>query len=420
MDLDEAMQIVGTKVMLQGRSDRGLVHRVVHAPNFVTSTKTLSPAASLHHGITLRPVEALHLLSYVTRPRYQDDLLDMYAQWGLMRYLGFFELACTGHPVPGIEVSEAGQRITGNQRRVTSEEMGVGFGALLAIRWFAQTSAAGVPISTVDIDAALDDRYVYAAGTRRAVRTVGTRRPDYLIIAHDPSVRSRYRVRALECKGTGSPGYAVRQLASAIEQLRGITVGGRVPAGLAVSTITANNQVSYLAIDPDDDEEPSYEVTSDTIEQVGSFQLGDEDMADVSPTDLASASVRASWATLADFGGYLIALDRWAPAVMRQRLDRRSRDRIGPFGAARGTSITFGFDGRRMTVRYAIGETVDQRMSQGAAESVMEAQAAFAERLPSSQNVAQQTGPFELYSATPDGSIFSLRTEESRRLPAPS
>ena len=172
--------------------------------------------------------------------------------------------------------------------------------------------------------------------------------------------------------------------------------------------------MSYLAIDPDDDEEPSYEVTSDTIEQVGSFQLGDEDMADVSPTALASASVRASWATLADFGGNLSALDRWAPAVMRQRLDRRSRDRIGfdtPFGAARGTSITFGFDGRRMTVRYAIGETVDQRMSQGAAESVMEAQAAFAERLPSSQNVAQQTGPFELYSATPDGSIFSLSLE---------
>jgi hypothetical protein len=414
VDLYQAMKIVGSQVYLRGRSNQALVRRVRRTPNFVASAKTLSPASGLQHGIALRPFEALHLLSYVTRPRYQDDLLDVYAQWGLMRYLGFFELACTGNSLPGLEVSEAGQRIVGNQRRVTSEEMGVGFGGLLAIHWFAQTGAAGVPISIVDIDAALDDRYIYAAGSRRAVRTVGTRRPDYLIIAHDPSVRSRYRVRALECKGTRSPDYAVRQLASAVEQLGGITVGGRIPAGLAVSTITANDQISYLAIDPDDEEEPSYEVTSNTIERVGSFQLGDEDMSDVSPTELTNASVRASWATLADFGGNLNALDRWAPAVMRRRLDRRSRDRVSfetPFGTARGTIVTFGFDGSRLTVRYAIDETIDQQISQGAAESVTEAQAAFAQRLPSSQNLAQPTGPYELYSATADGSIFSLSLE---------
>jgi hypothetical protein len=83
------------------------------------------------------------------------------------------------------------------------------------------------------------------------------------------------------------------QLASAAEQLAGITVGGRVPTGIAVSTITANEGVSYLAIDPEDDEEPSYEVNSDTIEQSVGFQLPDEERADVSPTEFTNASFTA-------------------------------------------------------------------------------------------------------------------------------
>jgi hypothetical protein len=128
-------------------------------------------------------------------------------------------------------VSGAGQRIVGNQRRLSSEEMGIGFGALLATRWFKATGAtAGVPISIVDIDAALDDRYIYAAGSRKAISSVGARRPDYLIICHDPTMRGRYRVRVLECKGTRTTSYAVQQLVSAVEQLNGIKVAGRIPA----------------------------------------------------------------------------------------------------------------------------------------------------------------------------------------------
>jgi hypothetical protein len=208
---------------------------------FDTPTKKLLPAAGLDAGVILRPIEALHLLSYATRPRYQDDLFDIYVQWGLLRYLGFFELAWHSRHLSTLMVSEAGQRIVGNQRRVTSEEIGIGFGALLATRWFKATGAAtGTPISIVDIDAALDDRYIYAAGSRKAVRAVGARRPDYLIICHDPAMRGRYRVRVLECKGTRTAGYAIRQLASAVEQLSGIRVAGRIPAGVAVSTVSAD------------------------------------------------------------------------------------------------------------------------------------------------------------------------------------
>jgi hypothetical protein len=227
MDLSRACHVAGSLVRFRGTSDRQLTQRIQDAPNFADGSKPLTPAAGLENGVTLVPFRALHWLSYATRPRYQDDLLDMYLHWALARYIGLFEHHSEGSSLPALTLSEAGQRIKGNQRRVTSEEMGIGFGALLANYWFERTGAAGLPVGIVDVDAALDDRYIFAGGSRHAVRATGDRRPDYLLVAPDPSSRRRYRVRALECKGTSSSiGYAVRQLASATEQL---TCGCRKP-----------------------------------------------------------------------------------------------------------------------------------------------------------------------------------------------
>ena len=402
------MHVVGSEVCVSGSSDDDLVQRVQQAPNFVPTRKPLSPAAGLDGGILLHPVEVVHALSYATRPRYQDDLLDMYLLWALIRYIGLFELAYEPHGVT-LRVSDAGQRIIGNQRRVTSEEMGIGFGALLANQWFARTGAAGLPIGIVDVDAALDDRYIFAGGSRYPVRAVGQRRPDYLLVAPDPANRGRYRVRALECKGTKGPtSYAVRQLASAVEQLVGISVAGRIPSAVAVSTITSNDHVSYLAIDPGDEEEPSYEVDSATIDQAEGFQLT-EDLTEVPPVLLTNASVRASWATLADFSGNLPAVNRWAPSVMRRRLDRRPRQRgtfDTPYGDARGTSTSISVNGQTLTVRYAAARTIDDQMTQNA-EAIADAQSEFAAQLDPARPLEQDSDA-SLYSATPDGSIFSL------------
>lgn len=300
----------------------------------------------------------------------------MYLHWALSRYIGLFEHLDDAFSPPRLTLSDAGHRITGNQRRVTSEEMGIGFGALLANRWFKQTGAAGLPVSIVDVDVALDDRYVFAGGSRHAVRAIKDRRPDYLLIAPDPSSRRNYRVRALECKGTSSSiSYAVRQLASAAEQLTGITVGGHIPKGLAVSTVTMNDQLSYLAVDPEEDAEPSYPVNADMIGQAAGFRFQDN-VADVPPHLLTNASLRASWATLADFSGNLPALDRWAPGVMRRRLARRQRQRVTfdtPYGPARGTSVTMDVDGQRLHIKYAADAEIDQQMT-GQPEAIANAQ----------------------------------------------
>jgi hypothetical protein len=327
-----------------------------------------------------------------------------------LRYLGFFDVVSGGPQPPRLKVSDAGRRIVGNQRRVTSEEVGIAFGVLLTRRWFAETGAARASVSIVDVDAAFDDRYIFAGGARHAVRSIGNQRPDYLLVATDPRARGRYRIRTLECKGTKTPSYAVNQLAKAVQQLDGIAVGGRIPTGLATSVIASDGALSYLAIDPADEEEPAYEVNSATINEVRRFRLR-EYTRDLPSRMLANAAVSASWAMLADFGGNFDALERWAPEVMRTRLVRRSRNRVHfetPFGIAHGTSVTFSFAGRQLTVRHAIDETVDRELGQGVAEGVIEAQAEFAAQLSQPEDPVELAGSNELYSATTDGSIFSL------------
>jgi hypothetical protein len=415
------MKTLGSRVYLPGRSDTALLRTVTGTSGFVASAKTLSPAIGLQHGVSLRPFEVLHELAYVTRPRYLDDLRDLYAHWGLLRYLGFFELTDPGRsssePLSRLKLSPSGRSIVGTKRRVASEELGIAFGAILARRWFEQTGAAGTSISIVDIDDALDHGYIFAGGARLAVRRSRSRRPDYLLVSRDPAAPSRYRIRVLECKGTRNPRVAAGQLARALSQLDGITVGGRVPAGLASAVITSDHQVSYLAIDPADEEEPSYEVDSRTIRQAADFRM-EGDWTDLPPAQLIGAAVRTSWASLADFGDNFDALQRWAPEAIPRRADRQSGDRLSfetPFGTARGTAITFNLDRNRLTVRYAIDETVDRGLSEGTVEGVTEAQAGFADRLSRAESqlsrAVDRTSENELYSAKPDGSIFSLKLE---------
>ena len=138
VDLSRARYVASLPTRLHGTSDWQLAKRIQEAPNLAADVKTLTPAAGLDGGVTVFPLTALHWLSYATRPRYQDDLLDMYLHWALARYIGFFEHLDEGSSLPRLTLNEAGRRITGNQRRVTSEEMGIGFGALLANCWFKQ------------------------------------------------------------------------------------------------------------------------------------------------------------------------------------------------------------------------------------------------------------------------------------------
>jgi hypothetical protein len=411
MDLADALSIVNAEAEFSGRSDDLLIDEIRATKGFEAPSKIISVAANLENGVIIRPVEALHKLSFATRPRYQDDLLDRYLQWALTRYLGFFELGPCGTRRPLLQVSASGRRIVGNQRRVASEELGIAFAALLADRWL-QSPAGRPTINLVDVDVALLDRHVLAGGSKLRVRAAGPRRPDYLLLASDPSTPAKFYVRILECKGTRNRNYAIRQLARALGQLDGIEVDNCVPTGLAVTTIAADKQMTYLALDPEGDEE-SYEIDPDFLRQGGRFELPDASRS-VPSRELLSAALRGSWATLADFGGNLEAVDLWAPEVMRRRLERQPRQRERwetPYGTAAGTSVTFSFDNQRLTVRHGIAANLDERLSGLEIESILEAQAEFTQSLTRDHSFSAYAGsstPDEVHSASPEGSIFSL------------
>jgi hypothetical protein len=403
MDFRQAISDFDTEVHLAGQSDDALVRRIRKQKGFRPPAKALSPAAGLGTGIRLRPIEALHQLSFVTRPRYQDELLDAYLYWGLLRYLGFFALDHSVPHLPRLGVSDAGRRITGNLRRVASEEMGIAFGVALARRWFEQTGAGAPPVA-VDVDVALDDGRIFGAGA--PVRHVARRRPDYILVA--PGSPGEYRFRVLECKGTKTLGYAEPQLASAVEQLDGVAVGTWVPHGLATSVITSGAETCYRAVDTIDGPEPSFRLTSETIEGNRDFRFEAERPEELAE-EVAAASVRASWAMLADFGSNFVALRKWAPQAMLGRTNRRERPRTTfdtPLGTATGTSTTFDFDRERLIVRYGIDDLVDEQLAGDSAEAVMGAQQAFARRLAEARYRFAESGT--IFSLTADGSIFSL------------
>src|SRR4051812_37275103 len=73
MDLNRALAVMRTETRIRGRSDHSLVLNLATKLG-AAAPKPLLPAAGLHRGIRFRPCEVLHLLSYVTRPRYQADL----------------------------------------------------------------------------------------------------------------------------------------------------------------------------------------------------------------------------------------------------------------------------------------------------------------------------------------------------------
>lgn len=413
LDFRQAMVDFGTEVHLDGQSDDALVRRIRKQKGFRAPRKSLSSVPDLATGVRLRPIEALHQLSFVTRPRYQDDLLDAYLYWGLLRYLGFFALDHSVPHMPRLGLSEAGRRVTGNLRRVASEEMGIAFGVALACRWFGQTGTGAPPVA-VDVDVALDDGRVFGASA--PVRRVASRRPDYVLLAPAPGSRNRYRFRVLECKGTKTPGYAEPQLAGAVAQLDGVAVGKWVPHGLATSVITSETETCYRAVATVDDTEPSYEVTPETIERARDFRF-EAEWPEVLGAEIAGATVRASWAMLADFGGNLDALRIWAPEAMLGRTNRRRRVRTTfdtPLGRANGTSTTFEFDRERLTVRYGVDALVDDRLGERSAAGVTEAQQAFAGRLEESEAQVAVPEPPTVYSATADGSIFSLTLDRRR------
>ncbi len=212
--------------------------------------------------------------------------------------------------------------MAGAQRRVTSEELGVGFGVVLARRWFRHALCPGVPIGFIDVDV-----YVWGSGFGGSIRS------DYLLIAPDAAKADCYRVRLLECKGTQEEPVARSQMRKAVRQL-GSPIILPLPDGIAVSSVTYGDQVRCFAVETRGEGEASYQPDWEAKD----VRWGTGELSWSAETGgFLAAALRKTWSRLADFGGNVEAYKRSEVAILRSSL-LRSQDSRKESNVQRGSA----------------------------------------------------------------------------------
>ena len=390
MDIRNALHRMTTPVLMLGRSDPELVRRVEVAQlkderarrrKGLASlpAKTLTVATGLDVGaLTVRPIDALARLARVTALTVEDDVFAAYAQWGWLRYLGAFDHMSTP---PQLALDGGAIRyVHANQRRVMSEELGVGFGVLLAEEWCRSQGASGT-IRTVDVDKALRD-HVGFPGLAQAPGS--QRQPDYLLQFASPTSPGTLESRLLETKGTVSASNAISQLAHAGTQLASLVLDGVTPQGIAISTISSEAGVTYLAVDPDGNVppwKPDPEVIDRAKWKRPSVEKGDGLLKMSRDEFFASATVTAN-AGLADFAGLNETAARWLPedAILQTRRRSKPYKRIstdrGDYSGAEFEITAPGGEGL-LTVFQGVERAVEEALESGSDDRVRAAQDRF-------------------------------------------
>lgn len=417
MDLAEALVVMRHPAFVLGQGDLDLADAVqvelnalvadAAAEGTVIPSKAVTPAAGVDGGLIMRPIEAMLRLARVTRPLISDDVYDWYRHWGWLRYLGVFSLDPTG----SLRLSAAGEGVRANQRRVMSEDLGVGFGCLVAESWCRQLGAVG-PITVVDVDLALHEgrRWLRSHG---AYPVVGSRQPDYLLVYPDPTSRRHFTFKSLECKGTVATANTSGQLARACTQLASLELSGVTPQGIAVSTVGNRSGVRYFAVDPDDDSGLDAVVITDRdlarAREPAELRRSEKGAVGVEAGEFLATSIMLSLGTLADYAGNTEAAAEFLPSVTQTRLARRPRSRViretaeGTFRGVEYQLPTPG--GSPLQVFMGVLETVDIALRAGDLDQVTEAQMNF--RVDRQERV--DSGSSGMASATSDdGSILLL------------
>lgn len=424
MDLAEALTTMATPVWIPGQSDANLVAAVQNELNVMSvkaaaagqtlPMKPLSLAGGVAGGFRASPVDALHRLAKATRPLISDDVYHWYRHWAWLRYLGVFDVSGGN-----LGLSAVGLKIRANQRRVLSEELGVGFGVLVAEQWCRHLGAGG-PILVVDVDLALYEgrRWVELQGGRLRV---GGRQPDYLMIYPDPSDALAFTFKALECKGTASAANVPGQLARAATQLASLSLGGSPPQGLAVDTVSDRAGVRYRAIDPEDDSESdTVTISNEDLQrarQPADVRWSSRGTISLPAAEFVANSLLVGMGSLADYAGNLSAAAELLPPVTRERLQRVPRDRTiretedGQFVGVEQLVPTPG--GERLRVFSGVAESVDAALTTGSIEAVRSAQQEFHEvhlsRMADSESRATDVPEGPVVATSSDGAVLILR-----------
>lgn len=420
MDILQAMRAIEEPGFMSGQSDPWLVDRVQYEVDRLRrgNPDLMSKAVTVAHGlddgfVEIRPVDALQRLARVTALDISEDIFTHYQWWARMRYLGAFDRPGA---IGEFRLSEAAGLNRGNQRRVMSEELGVGFGVLLAEKWCRALGAVG-PIIATDIDQALQDDdwdLEVAAGQRR--------QPDYLLQYPNPSSPDELMFKLLECKGTTSIDYAAKQLARATTQLATMLVGGRPVQGIAISTISTDMELSYRAVDPDapDDSWRPTEGELARTKERGPRMTKSKKSIDVDRSDFLSAATATSLGSLAEYAGDPQSAEEWLPTKVAQKLPKRSsrtrRSKQTDLGDFIGQEmrITVPGDSRELRVFQGVARDIDSALKTQRVSDVLEAQKEFSDRsLSSIASVhGHVNGEFLVSSVASEGSILTFEVTD--------
>ncbi|GEB46284.1 hypothetical protein [Microbacterium testaceum] len=281
-------------------------------PVHIPAKALVAPANGIHGAMRLRPIDALLELARGTALRADREIAAFAGTWAALRYLG---LILRDHATDRLQLHvDTMARIGPNQRRVVSEELGVGFGILVAKQWCLERNPGTSIVTATDFDIAVHGGLVPQL-------TLADRQPDYVLSYSTPASAGANIYEFLETKGTASSPNAYTQLGRAVTQLAAPTIAGAPVTGLAVSTVSTTEEISAYAVDP-----PERPVVWRAVEE--KLQRSRERPAsprtthtsiNLDPDEFLSNVTNTEYASLARYAGLDSAAERWLPSLHTSR-----------------------------------------------------------------------------------------------------
>lgn len=410
------LAILNRNYRIYGTSNTDLAARVnAHQnaqmpPGGPLAVKRATVATGVDGSIQASPMQALLNLAKATAIAPNSQIFDWYQHWACLRYLGAFE------PLGGsIALSEQAARVRANQRRVLSEELGIGFGIQVAAAWHNAIAGGSAP-HVIDLDLALGDPDHWLIRQNwPPIITVG-RQPDYLLVDRNTSSRT-FRVLSLECKGSADTSTTIGQLARGVTQISSLSLNGTTPQGIVVATVSNGDAIHYRAVDPPSDDtyvaidNHDWEIAR---EAPRSSFLQNQEIVAIKASTMARG-IRAENGRLALFAGNREAAGNLLPLDLLELATATPRDRVtveNEHGVFRGVSHSFPTaEGPFIQVFRGVDSRVDAAMESGSLDALLDAQDEFKEMHPASGYSPSSASLTEADSSAAvgtDGSIMQI------------
>jgi hypothetical protein len=367
----------------------------------------ITPAHGIHGDFQVRPISAMLELARGTALSEDPEVAAFARRWPILRHLGIFARDAQSGK---LHLDAAALKFIGpNQRRVLSEDLGIGFGIIVAKSWCEARTAAIGPVTAIDVDRALYKRLLPKP-------PAGSRQPDYLL-AYSDSTNPRTKIYdLLETKGTVSKSTANGQLSRAVTQLAGLTVGGNQLTGIAVSTVSNEDGVRVMAVDPDE-RLVTWEPTNVALERWRTAEERSREEAaqlDVSAEEFFATATNVECASLAEFSGQHGSAARWLPNLGSDsrgdtNTEVRRETEAGTFIGAEYVIEIPGTSGR-LRLYQGVEKSIVDGLRDLDVTAVMDAQRSFAEVLSGEAGTSsvgvENAGPVSAF--TSDGSMLEL------------